>query len=109
MERGHAADGEFAAGDELAREVPNPTSDFQHLAAAERADDVGHPGVETRRAGEARQNLAAIRVLAIDGVAEGKSGDGGQRAEPVAPVDLLAVRVGAAGVADRQLVDARTP
>jgi len=30
-----------------------------------------------------------IRVLAIDRVAERKSGDGGQRAEPVAPTEVV--------------------
>ncbi len=69
--------------------------------------DVGNPGVEPRRAAQARQDLAAVGVLDVDLVGEPEARDRPQRLEAVAPVDLLAFLVGPAGIADRDLEDAR--
>src|SRR5499427_1149321 len=97
----------LAAAGELLGHVTDAGAEFQHPLAEVGTDGVGHPPVEAFRAGERIQNVRA--GIAVDVAGEVAAYDHPQRADGVFGADFLAFLVGAAVIADGDLVDGGLP
>ena len=97
----------LVARDQPAGQVAGARADLEDALAAEGEDGIGHPGVEAWGPPQAAEDLRAPGVLLVDAVGPPEAQDGEERAEAVAPADLLPLLVGAPRVADGHLEDAR--